>query len=71
MSLLLHNIRVAGRRTSIRLEPEMWAALDVICAREKMTHHDFVTAVARKRESGGLTARIRVAILAYFMKAAA
>lgn len=39
-TLVSRNVTVLGRRTSVRLEPEMWAALRDIAAREKCRIHD-------------------------------
>ncbi|MBI1273733.1 MAG: hypothetical protein GC131_06595 [Alphaproteobacteria bacterium] len=70
-SLVSRNVTVAGHRTSVRLEPDMWAALSDICKRERTTIHEVCTAVAeRKGEGSSLTAAIRVFIMAYFRAAA-
>ncbi|MBI1206046.1 MAG: hypothetical protein GC191_02025 [Azospirillum sp.] len=70
--LVNRNVTVNGRRTSIRLEPQMWDALHDICQREGMTVHQICTLVEerRRRRGGSLTAAIRVFILAYFRQAA-
>jgi predicted DNA-binding ribbon-helix-helix protein len=39
-TLLSRNITVGGRRTSVRLEPEMWNSLYDIAKRENCTIHD-------------------------------
>ena len=64
------NITVAGRRTSIRLEPAMWQALREISARERKTMHALVTDIERGRAQSSLTAAIRVFLLDYFRAAA-
>ncbi len=64
------NVTVSGHRTSMRLEPDMWNALDEICHREKCTVHDICTLVDSKRRDSSLTAAMRVFILAYFRAAA-
>ncbi|KAF0138534.1 MAG: hypothetical protein FD153_1253 [Rhodospirillaceae bacterium] len=40
---------VDGRRTSMRLEPEMWEALEEICRREDITASEFCSLVNRNR----------------------
>ncbi len=40
-SLVSRNVRVVGRRTSVRLEPVMWQALADISAREEISVFDF------------------------------
>src|SRR5579859_3988892 len=64
------NVTVAGRRTSIRLEPAMWQALHEISAREGKTMHALVTEIERGRAQSSLTAAIRVFLLDYFRAAA-
>ncbi len=66
-SLVSRNITVLGRRTSIRLEPEMWTALRSIAEREKCSIHDICSLVSvRKKEETSLTAAIRVFLMLYF-----
>jgi predicted DNA-binding ribbon-helix-helix protein len=70
-SLVSRNVTIGAHRTSVRLEPEMWAALRDLCRREHVTLHDIATLVAqRKAENTSLTAAIRVFIMAYFRAAA-
>lgn len=70
-TLISRNISLAGRRTSIRLEPEMWDALNEICRREGRSLHEICTEIDRQRRSSALTAGVRVYIMNYFRKAAA
>jgi len=66
-SLISKNITIMGRRTSIRLEPEMWQALQGIAKREKCSVHDICTLVSlRKKKNTSLTAAIRVFLMLYF-----
>jgi predicted DNA-binding ribbon-helix-helix protein len=66
-TLVSRNITVMGRRTSVRLEPEMWAALREIAGREQCTIHDICTLISvRKRPRTSLTAAIRVFLMLYF-----
>lgn len=66
-TLVSRNITVMGRRTSIRLEPEMWRSLKEIASREQCTIHDLCTLVKmRKKSSTSLTAAIRVFLMLYF-----
>ena len=70
-NLVSRNIIVDGHRTSIRLEPAMWGALLKIAERENMTVHQLGTRIDRLRDPRcGLTAAIRVFLLAYFQEAA-
>lgn len=69
-TLISRNITILGRRTSVRLEPEMWMALRDISKREKCTIHDICTLVyVRKNENTSLTAAIRVFLMLYFRAA--
>jgi predicted DNA-binding ribbon-helix-helix protein len=69
-TLISRNISLADRRTSIRLEPEMWDAMHEICAREGRSVHEICTEIDRLRTQSGLTAGVRVYILTYFREAA-
>ena len=68
--LAIHNIVVGGRRTSVRLEPAMWDALQDIARRQHVTVHDLVTHIDRNRTASGLTAAIRVHIVNFYRAAA-
>lgn len=66
-TLVNRNIMVNGRRTSVRLEPEMWAALLDIARRENQNIHMLATRVWEcKKPDTSLTAAIRVFCLAYY-----
>src|SRR5438128_341872 len=69
-SLVIRNVVVAGHRTSVRLEPVMWDALQEIGRRQRMTIHDLVTAIDRRRTASSLTAAIRVYIVDFYRAAA-
>lgn len=69
-TLVSRNITVFGRRTSVRLEPEMWMALRELAKRERCSIHDICTLIyVRKNENTSLTAAIRVFIMLYFRAA--
>jgi predicted DNA-binding ribbon-helix-helix protein len=69
-SLVIRNVVVAGHRTSVRLEPVMWDALNEIARRERTTVHDLATRIDRNRTASTLTAAIRVFIVDYYRTAA-
>lgn len=70
-TLISKNVTIHKRRTSIRLEPEMWAAIKEIAKREKCTIHRICSVVFdRKNKKSSLTAAIRVFIMAYYRAAA-
>jgi predicted DNA-binding ribbon-helix-helix protein len=68
-SLLSRNVTVAGHRTSVRLEAEMWDALSDICRREGMSAHEICTAIDARRSASTLTAALRVFVMDYFRAA--
>ena len=69
-SLISRNITVLNRRTSVRLEPEMWVALRDIARRESCSVHDLCSLIyVRKSDNTSLTAAIRVFLMLYFRAA--
>ena len=65
-ALLSHNVYVAGHRTSVRLEPVIWRALQDIARQQKVTVHDLVSDIDRRRTvSGGLSSAIRAYVVVY------
>ncbi len=70
-TLVSRNLNIMGHRTSVRLEPEMWAALKDISRREGTTMHNICSLVAlRKVPESSLTAAIRVFLMLYYRAAA-
>lgn len=66
-ALVMRNVSVHGRRTSIRLEPQLWDKLAEICRREFCTPHDVCSFAADRRlPHGSLASALRVVILDYF-----
>lgn len=68
--LCCKNVNVSGRRTSIRIEEELWAAADELCMREGMTLHELCTLIDQYRGMSGLTAALRVFLIVYYRLAA-
>ena len=64
------NVTLNGRRTSMRLEQEMWKALREICRREDMTVHELCSLIDDRCGLSSLTAATRVFILMYYRAAA-
>ena len=60
------NIRVNGRRTSIRLEHALWQAFGDIAARENLTTRALCTLIDSQRRGSNLTAAVRLFIIGYF-----
>jgi len=61
------NLIISGRRTSVRLELEMWDALEEVAGVEKCTVHHLATRAKNARKIGqSLTSAIRVFLLLYY-----
>src|SRR5690349_17362015 len=69
-SLAIHNVVVGGHRTSVRLEPVMWEALQEIAQAQRVSVHRLVTDIDRDRSASTLTAAIRVYIVNFYRAAA-
>lgn len=67
--LVSRNVLGTMGRTSMRLEPELWDALDEMCRREGVTLREMVRRVGPS-PSGGRTSAVRVQVLLYFRAAA-
>lgn len=69
-SLVSKNITIFDRRTSVRLEPQMWNALNDIAAREECSVHEICSLIdISKRDETSLTAAIRVFLMLYYRAA--
>lgn len=69
-ALISRNITVLGKRTSIRLESQMWSSLKEIAEREHCTTHELCSLIASRRKAGlSLTASIRIFLMLYFKAA--
>ena len=66
--LVIRNVRSAHGRTSMRLELELWDALEEICRREHTTLAGLFGRLAAP--AGGRTSTVRVGILLYYRAAA-
>ncbi len=69
-TLVNRNVTIGRRRTSLRLEPAMWDALEEICRREEASQHELCAMIDERRRASSLTAAIRVFIVNYFRAAA-
>jgi predicted DNA-binding ribbon-helix-helix protein len=70
-TLVSRNVTVAGRRTSLRLEPGMWEALAEVAEREGRPVSAICERIDRQRApETSLTAAVRVFLLVYFREAA-
>ncbi|WP_439816855.1 ribbon-helix-helix domain-containing protein [Zavarzinia sp. CC-PAN008] len=67
------NIRIQRRRTSIRMEHDMWDALAEICSREGVSVHALCTRLTEQQAPAqpaprNFTSRLRVFILDYYRR---
>lgn len=60
------NVTIRGKRTSMRLEPGFWDAIEEIAAREGLSVDAVFERVAKAPHRGNLSSAIRVFVLAYF-----
>lgn len=68
--LVTRNVNVGGRRTSVRLEPDLWEALREIAQREDRSLHEICTDIDRTRGGTRLTSAMRIYIVNYYRSAA-
>ena len=68
--LVNRNVTANRGRTSMRLEPELWDALQEICDRERLTMGEVVRRIEKRGHPGGRTSAVRVHVLEYFRRAA-
>jgi len=64
--LVNRNVIGTRCRTSIRLEPEFWRALDQICERECVDRKELVRRIEDAATESPRTSAVRVFILEYF-----
>ncbi len=69
--MLSRNVRIHNRRTSVRLEPAMWDALNEIAQTEGCSIHDLCGAVHDLKDEGmSFTAALRVFLMEYYRSVA-
>lgn len=69
-TLMSRNVRIHNRRTSVRLEPKMWEALNEIARAERCSIHDLCGAVHDLKEAeASFTAALRVFLMEYYRAA--
>lgn len=64
--LVNRNITAATGRTSMRLEPELWDALDQIARETGQTLAELIRRAESASRSGGRTSAVRVFVVGYF-----
>ncbi|WP_165837754.1 ribbon-helix-helix domain-containing protein [Zavarzinia aquatilis] len=62
----IRNVKINGRRTSIRLEPTLWDAIEDICRREGLGLDDLCNRVAAERPASNFTSSLRCWVVDYY-----
>lgn len=69
-TLVSRNVTILGRRTSLRLEIEIWEAIEEICQREGLTLHELCSLIEPVRLQGtSRTSAIRAFTVLYYKMA--
>ncbi len=63
VTLICRNVRVKGKRTSIKLENEFWHALELMAGEAHCAIDDLCDTARRRYEASSLTSAIRVFVL--------
>lgn len=64
----IRNVRIQGRRTSVRLEPEFWEGLNELLARENVSLDEFCDHVNARKGEASFSSTMRSQILGYFRR---
>lgn len=64
VALICRNVRLRGKRTSVKLEAEFWSALEMMANDAHCAIDDLCDAARRRYEAGSLTSALRVFALA-------
>lgn len=65
-AMRVRNVKIKGHRTSIRLEPTLWDAIEDICEREGLGLDDLCNRVATERPGPNFTSALRCWVVDYF-----
>jgi predicted DNA-binding ribbon-helix-helix protein len=64
--LVNRNVTMSSHRTSMRMEPEMWAAIHDICMRENIPTDELIRQAEAAAGEGGRSSAVRIFVLGYF-----
>jgi predicted DNA-binding ribbon-helix-helix protein len=64
----MRTVNLVNRRTTIRLESIVWAALEEIAADTKTTVHDILLSIDQTHPRPSLAAAIRVYVIGYYRR---
>ena len=63
---VVKNVFIRGQRTSLRLEGELWDAMDEICRRERMVINELCSLIDTGRNGATRASTVRAFIVQYF-----
>ena len=66
-SLELHNVYVAGNRTTVRLEPVIWDTLQSIARQQGIGLNDLVSDIDCRRTTKNLSSAIRAYVVTHLL----
>jgi predicted DNA-binding ribbon-helix-helix protein len=64
------SLTIAGHRTSIAIEPEFWAGLELIAGKRGLTLPVLIAEIDEARQSPNLSSAVRLAVLAWYRDSA-
>lgn len=64
----VRNVRIQGRRTSIRLEPTLWEAVEEICDREQVDLAGLCRRFSAGAQGGSFTSALRCWVVDYYRR---
>src|ERR1035438_4313878 len=71
LSTRMHNIGISGRRTTVRLEDEMWESLKDVAEREGCSVSALASRIYRQKKSDdNFSSAIRIFLMLYYRDAA-
>lgn len=62
------SLSIAGHRTSISLEPEFWAALELMAAEANLSMAGLIRSIDEARAITNLSSAARLAVLAWYQQ---
>jgi predicted DNA-binding ribbon-helix-helix protein len=68
--LIPRNVWIGRRRTSVRLEPEIWDAVRRIAACQEVSVHVLISDIERGRGTSNLTTAVRAYVVRYLTRRA-
>jgi len=61
------SVTIAGKKATLYLEPEMWAALKVACKYKKMSRNTLLTLIAEKKDDNhNMCSAVRVFLVLFY-----